>query len=165
MNRAHPEIIVFVGLQASGKSTFYRRFLRGTHALVSKDQMGNARDKESRQSRMLSEFLAERISVVVDNTNPTKETRLTLIQAGRSAGFRVVCIYFDSTLGDCLHRNSRRIGKERIPDKGVVATFKLLVPPTHDEGFDEILIVRMQADGDFSIAEMERRKASPDEEG
>ncbi len=34
---------ILVGLQASGKSTFYRRHLAGTHALVSKDRLRNNR--------------------------------------------------------------------------------------------------------------------------
>jgi predicted kinase len=33
------ELVVFIGLPASGKSSFYRQRFSSTHALVSKDRM------------------------------------------------------------------------------------------------------------------------------
>ena len=38
------ELAILIGLQASGKSTFYRRHLAATHALVSKDRFRNNRN-------------------------------------------------------------------------------------------------------------------------
>jgi len=35
------ELIIFMGLQASGKSTFYRSRFAATHAYVSKDMLRN----------------------------------------------------------------------------------------------------------------------------
>ncbi len=36
-----PELVIFVGLQASGKSTFFRERFATTHELVSKDLLRN----------------------------------------------------------------------------------------------------------------------------
>jgi len=36
----HLELVIFIGLQATGKSTFYRARFAATHVLVSKDLMG-----------------------------------------------------------------------------------------------------------------------------
>ncbi|MGX9229798.1 AAA family ATPase [Streptomyces albus] len=61
---AHPRTAVLVGLQASGKSTFYRRHLAHDHVLVSKDRFPrSARHKQRRQLRLLGEALAAGRSV------------------------------------------------------------------------------------------------------
>ena len=62
------ELVVMVGLQASGKSTWVAGHLTGTHAVVSNDHWPRARHREDRQQRVVAELLAEGRSVVVDNT-------------------------------------------------------------------------------------------------
>jgi hypothetical protein len=46
---------------------------------------------------------------------------------------------------ECLARNARREDKARVPDVAVFATAKRLVPPSREEGFDELY--RVRADG------------------
>lgn len=68
------EVAVLVGLQASGKSAFYRQRLSGDHELVSKDLFPRgARRKQDRQMRLVAEALEAGRSVAVDNTNPSPE--------------------------------------------------------------------------------------------
>ncbi len=62
-----------VGLQGCGKSTWVRAHLAHTHVVVSKDHWPNARRREARQLRVVSELLADGKSVVVDNTNPSPD--------------------------------------------------------------------------------------------
>ena len=38
-------------------------------------------------------------------------------------------------------RNRQREGKGRVPDVAIFTTRKKLVPPTLDEGFDEVRVV------------------------
>ena len=47
------ELIILVGLQAAGKSSFYRARFADTHALVSKDLLGNARGRQGRQMALI----------------------------------------------------------------------------------------------------------------
>ncbi|WP_207955865.1 AAA family ATPase [Rubrobacter marinus] len=63
-----------MGLQASGKSTFYRERLAGTHAHVSKDLFRHNKDRNRRQAQLVREALRSGRSVVVDNTNPRRRT-------------------------------------------------------------------------------------------
>ena len=133
---------MLVGLQGSGKSTWAREHLLGTHAVVSKDHWPNARRRHARQSRVVAEHLAAGRSVVVDGTNPSPQERADLVELARSAGVRVRAVWLDVPLGTCLARNEARQGRARVPLVGVLATRKRLVAPTTGEGFDEVEVVR-----------------------
>ncbi|HEX2122162.1 MAG TPA: ATP-binding protein [Thermoanaerobaculia bacterium] len=135
------ELIIFVGLQASGKSTYYHTHLAATHVHVSKDLMPNVRSREARQQQMIEEALAAGRSVVVDNTNPTPASRAELIAIGKRRGARVVACYFEIAVKDALARNRGREGKARVPDVAIFVTAKKLVPPSFAEGFDEVRVI------------------------
>ncbi len=132
------ELVVFVGLQGSGKSTLYATRFAATHALVSKDRMRNNPNPERRQRQLIEEHLSAGRSVVVDNTNPTPAVRAPLIELGRRFGARVVAYFMESTVQESLARNANREGKAKVPDVAIYATAKKLVPPTLEEGFDAL---------------------------
>lgn len=136
-----PELIIFVGLQASGKSTYYHNHFAATHVHVSKDLMPNARNRDDRQLQLIDAALAQGRSVVVDNTNPTPAARAPLIEAGRRHGARVLAYYFEATVRDCVARNRLREGKARVPDVAIFVTAKKMVPPGRNEGFDEVRVI------------------------
>jgi predicted kinase len=136
-----PELIIFVGLQGSGKTTYYRAHFAATHVHVSKDLMPNVRDRETRQRQQISQALTEGRSVVVDNTNPTPEVRAPLIALGHSLGARVIAIWMDTPVKTVLARNAAREGKARVPNPAIFATLKKLKPPEVTEGFDEVRVV------------------------
>ena len=142
-----PELVVFIRLQAAGKSSFYRARFAGTHDLVSKDRFPNNRNPARRQRRLVEEALGAGRSVVVDNTNPTPEDRAELIALARSLGATVVGYYFESRLADCLERNRQRQGKARVPDVALYATRKRLRLPAPAEGFDRLHYVRLLGEG------------------
>ena len=131
-----------VGLQGCGKSTWVREHLAGTHVVVSKDHWPNARRKQARQSRVVAEQLAAGRSVVVDNTNPTRDDRAALVALAREARVPVRAVWLDVPFSTCLERNLAREGRAQVPVVGVLATRKRLVPPSPDEGFDAVEIVR-----------------------
>ena len=135
------ELIIFVGLQAAGKSTYYREHFAATHVHVSKDLLKNARDREMRQRQLIEEALAAGRSVVVDNTNPTPLVRAPLIAIGRRRGARVAAYFFEAVVKDAVARNRRREGKTRVPDVAIFVTAKKLVPPSLAEGFDEVRVI------------------------
>jgi predicted kinase len=145
------ELIVFVGLQASGKSSFYRARFADTDVLVSKDRFPNNSQPARRQRQLITEALSAGQSVVVDNTNPTLEDRAELIALGRSFGARLIGYFFESQLEKCLERNRQREGKARVPDVALYATMKRLRSPSLDEGFDALYRVRLLGDGAFAV--------------
>jgi predicted kinase len=137
------ELVIFIGLQASGKSTYFRERFAATHELVSKDLFPNNRNRNRRQAQLIEAALGAGSSVVVDNTNPTVEDRQSLLRLGREHGAKIVGYYFESTARECVERNRLRAGKAKVPDVAIYATAKKLVPPSYSEGFDELFRVRL----------------------
>lgn len=135
------ELIVFVGLPGSGKTTYYRAHFAATHAHVSKDLMPNAPRREDRQAREIDAALGGGKSVVVDNTNPSAEVRAPLVALGRRHGARIVAVYFETDVRTAIMRNRQREGRARVPDVAIFATKKKLMPPTLQEGFDDVRVV------------------------
>ena len=145
------ELIIFVGLQASGKSTFYRARFSTTHEHVSKDLFRNNKDRNRRQRQLIEAALRAGNPVVVDNTNPTVEERRPLIGLGREYGAKIVGYYFESQVRRCLDRNRQRTGKARVPDVALYATAKRLARPSYSEGFDELYVVHITVDSEFEV--------------
>ena len=137
------ELVIFIGLQASGKSTFFRGRFAATHELISKDLFPNNRNRNRRQEERIGAALSAGRPVVVDNTNPTVEDRRTLVRQGREHGAKIVGYYFESTARECIERNRLRAGKAKVPDVAIYATAKKLVPPSYSECFDELFRVRL----------------------
>jgi predicted kinase len=138
------ELIVFVGLPAAGKTTYYRAHFAATHVHVSKDRMPNTRDRERRQQTLIEQALATGASVVVDNTNPSVAVREPLIALGRRFGARLMAYYFESNVRLSIVRNEQREGAARVPNIAIFLAQKKLVPPTIEEGFDEVKIVKQE---------------------
>jgi predicted kinase len=145
------EIVVLVGLPASGKSTFFRERFAATHEHVSKDLLRNNKNPNRRQAQLITAALEAGQSVVVDNTNPAVEDRRPLIELGREHGARVVGYFFDARVRECLRRNAGREGRAQVPDVAIFAAARRLVPPSYPEGFDELFRVSVAEDPTFEV--------------
>lgn len=131
------EMIVFVGLQASGKSTFFKNNFSKTHVHISKDLMGkNSKNKNDKQNKLIRAAFASSRDVVIDNTNPTKEIRAELIAIAKEFNAKTICYYFETPFEECVRRNALR--NAPVPIVGLKTVAKKMEPPTIDEGFDEI---------------------------
>ena len=127
---------IMIGIQGSGKSTFCRRFLPEVPR-VNLDTLKT----RSNEKRMIAECHKNGCSYVVDNTNPTREDRKRYILPAKSEGYRVIGYFMQSRLRDCITRNDRREGKEKIPAKAIAMTSNRLELPRRSEGFDELSFV------------------------
>ena len=137
--------ILFTGLQASGKTTFYRQFFSEL-VHVNLDTL-HTRNKER---LLLDECFASGVSFVVDNTNPTRADREKYISRAKENRYRIVGYYFESSVSACRERNSRRTGKACVPVSALAATHRIMEVPEWDEGFDELFYVQINEE-DFVI--------------
>lgn len=143
------EVVIFVGIQASGKSTFYREHFFDTHLRINLDMLKT----RNREQILLRACIEAKQPFVIDNTNPSVEERARYIGLARSAGFRVLGYYFDVQIKEALARNKERTGKDQIPEKGIFGTNKRLRVPDLEEGFDLLCRVRIDEEGRFVVEE------------
>jgi predicted kinase len=156
------ELVILVGLQASGKSTFYRERFAATHEHVSKDLFPNNKNRNRRQAQLIAAALEKGSPVVLDNTSPTLEDRRAIIELGRAFGARIVGYYFEPDVRRCIERNRLREGREKVPDVAIYATASKLVPLSYPEGFDELLHVRATDGSSFEVrADADGARAQP----
>ena len=145
------QLIIFTGVQASGKSSFYLLNLAHSHLRINLDMLKT----RHRENIIFEACLASKTKTVIDNTNPTKADRARYIQRALEAGFEVICYYFETDLNSTLERNRHRTGKANIPEVGVRTTYKKLEIPTQDEGFSELFKLKIIGHGEFSIVPLE----------
>jgi predicted kinase len=133
------EAVIFVGLQGSGKSTFYQQRFGATHVRINLDTLKT----RHRENHLLLQCVHDHQDFVVDNTNPTGAERRRYITAARPAGFKLIGYYFDVPVTECLERNKARQGKAIIPVPALYGTRKKLQVPALAEGFDELFTVTL----------------------
>lgn len=143
------QALIFCGVQASGKTTFYAERLLKTHVRIGMDLMRT----RQRERRFLETCLQSGQRFVVDNTNPTAGDRRPYLEAAKAARYEVVSYYFETSPEAALARNARRDSAELIPVAGVLGTFKRLQPPTPAEGYDAMYSVHIAEVGGFVVSE------------
>jgi predicted kinase len=138
------ELIILIGLQASGKSTLYRTRFADSHELISKDLLKSS--KKQKQLQRIEKAFQEQHSVVVDNTNVTVQDRLPLIDIGRRYDATITGYYFQPHILSSRTRNKQREGKAQVPERAIFITAHKLEPPSYAEGFDTLYYVRIGKD-------------------
>ena len=137
---------IFIGIQASGKSSFYRKVLEGMgYMQISMDLLRNRNKEEA----LIRECIAADRNVAVDNTNPTRAERKRYLSILGEAGCPVDGYFFRSIVKDCIGRNARR--EKPVPERAIAATSNKLEMPSLEEGFDKLYFVRMDGKGGFVV--------------
>ena len=151
------ELVILIGLQGSGKSTFCSERFAATHTHVSRDDLRGTRNAARRQAEMVDSALGAGRNVVVDNTNARRTDRASLIEQAKRWDARVVGYYFEPDVRLSLMHNRSRGESQRVPDVAIFATKKRLTPPSMDEGFDELYSVRCGAPNHFVVSSLKPR--------
>jgi predicted kinase len=139
------EVVIFVGLQGAGKTTYFLERFAATHEHVSRDVHQTARS----EAALIRECLISGRSFVLDNTNATRAVRAPYIRQAKEAGFRVLSCFFDIPVRTAIGRNNYRKDKKPIPVPAILRTAKGLEPPSLEEGIDEIRTITTGGVGDY----------------
>lgn len=141
-------MILFTGIQATGKSEFCKRNFYKTHVRINLDMLKT----RTREKIMIEACLTAKQPFVVDNTNLTPDERKVYIDNAKNHGFGVVGYYFESSVREAAARNERREGKEKIPLPAIYSAHARLQVPSIEEGYDKIFCVRIE-NNDFIVEE------------
>lgn len=154
-----------IGLPGAGKSTYFAR--KGIAPLSSDlirellyDNAGDQRHPEW-VFAVLRDLLRHRLgagaqTTYIDATNLTRYFRRAFLQIAREFGCAAEALYFDVPLEVCLERNRKRqnlpggtAGPARdarvVPEDVMRRMARRIEPPTREEGFSRIVIVRSRA--------------------
>lgn len=149
-----------IGLPGSGKTTWFKR--RGVMPLSSDmlrsilfDDITEQRYQSLVFSTLRSLLRARLIAHMpwnyVDATNLSHKERRQWIQMAHTLGYEVQAVFFDVPLEVCLERNRRR---ERTVNEEVMRRMAAkLRPPTFEEGFSKIVVVRVKSKEGSEAAE------------
>ena len=85
------ELALFIGIQATGKSSFYKERFYRTHVRVNYDMVKT----RHREDLLLKACLVGKTRFVVDNTNLARQERARYIRPAKAAGFTVVGYFFE----------------------------------------------------------------------
>ena len=141
------ELVLFIGIQATGKSSFYKERFYRTHVSVNYDMLKT----RHREELIMKACIDGKTKCVVDNTNLTRQERARYITMAKGAGFTGPGYFFQSRVADALRRNSERDEIERVPAKGVLGASGRLELPSKTEGFDLLFFVRLNESNGFIV--------------
>jgi predicted kinase len=144
-------VVLAIGLPGSGKSSWFKR-----HDVVplSSDMVRSLLFDDVREQRfqdlvfsnlrsmLKARLIAKRPMNYVDATNLTPQERQHWIKLAKDYQYEVQAIFFDVPLDVCLERHQRR---DRVVPEDVMRRMAAkLKPPTFEEGFAKITVVRVK---------------------
>jgi len=148
-----PDLVILMGLPASGKSSFCRHLWapwedNPDFAYISLD-VSKTRKREWSAFEWALVEPSDKMTVVVDNTNLTRAGREKYIEAARQSPvpWHITGYYMESRVQDCVARNQGREGE--VPNVAIYAGIKNLEMPSKEEGFDDLFFVRIGGPNEF----------------
>ncbi len=151
------ELILLMGIPASGKSTLSKMYKDKGYTILSSDEIRSSMlggepypsDKkvlEALNNEVFSlikvrarEALSNGKSVLLDATNLSRKRRCGFIAYFNGIECHKKCILVLAPRELCLERNSKRDALCRVPDSVMESTFKSFESPIYAEGWDEIV--------------------------
>src|SRR5579884_194793 len=148
-------VVLAIGLPGSGKTTWFKR--RGVTPLSSDmlrsilfDDITEQRYQDLVFSTLRSLLRARLIARMpwnyVDASNLAAHERRQWIKMAKGFGYEVHAVFFDVPLEVCLERNRKR--ERQVKEDVVQRMAAKLRPPSFEEGFAKITVVRVKRGGE-----------------
>ena len=144
-------VVLAIGLPGSGKSTWFKR-----HNIVplSSDMVRSLLFDDVREQRfqdlvfsnlrsmLKARLIAKRPMNYVDATNLTPQERAHWVKLAKDYKYEVQAVFFDVPLEVCVERHQRR--DRVVPEDAMRRMAAKLKPPSFQEGFSKITVVRVK---------------------
>ena len=159
------ELIMLIGLPASGKSTWAKNYVKENPGYVihSSDELRKEMygdDYDAADNGKVFDELHKRIindlethSVIYDATNLVKKRRVGFLKQICKHVYKT-CVIFLKTYEKCLEDNLKR--ESPVPEDVITGMRKTFAPPMYHEGFDEIRVVQDDCKDITDLLEMTR---------
>jgi predicted kinase len=151
-------VVLAIGLPGSGKSSWFKRnnitplssdMLRALLFDDPTEQRFQDLIFSNLRSMLKARLIARRPMNYVDATNLTPHDRHSWIKLAKDFGYEVQAVFFDVPLEVCLERNQKR---QRVVEEDVMRRFAgKLKPPTFEEGFSKITVVRVKQKDNVAV--------------
>ena len=135
------EMLVFIGAQAAGKSSFYKSRFFDSHVRINLDMLRT----RNRERILIEACLNAQQPFVIDNTNASREQRSKYFDMVRDHKILISGFYFESIARKCIARNEDRDRSplNDVPSVAIRGTINRLERPSFDEGFDRLFYVKI----------------------
>jgi predicted kinase len=144
-------VILAIGLPGSGKSSWFKRhnitplssdMLRMLLFDDAQEQRFQDLVFSNLRSMLKARLIARRPLNYVDATNLTPHERHSWIKLAKDYGYEVQAVFFDVPVEVCMERNRKR---DRVVDEDILRRMAAkLKPPTFEEGFSKVTVVRVK---------------------
>jgi len=144
-------VVLAIGLPGSGKSAWFKRhnitplssdLVRALLFDDPTEQRFQDLVFSNLRSMLKARLIARRPMSYVDATNLTAHDRHGWIKLAKDYGYEVQAVFFDVPVEVCLQRNARRA--RVVPEDVMRRMAGKLKPPTFEEGFARITVVRVK---------------------
>jgi predicted kinase len=151
-------VVLAIGLPGSGKTTWFKR--RGVTPLSSDmlrsilfDDITEQRYQglvfSTLRSLLRARLIARMPWNYVDASNLAPHERRQWIKMAKGFGYEVHAVFFDVPLEVCLERNRKR--ERQVKEEVVQRMAAKLKPPSFEEGFAKITVVRVKRSGEQGV--------------
>jgi len=144
-------VVLAIGLPGSGKSSWFKRHnIRPLSSDLLRELLFDDAEEQRFQdlvfsnlrSMLKARLIARRPMSYVDATNLTPHDRASWIKLAKDYGYDVHGVFFDVPLEVCMERHLKR---SRVVSEDVMRKMAAkLKPPTFDEGFSKLTVVRVK---------------------
>jgi predicted kinase len=144
-------VVLAIGLPGSGKSSWFKRhnitpLSSDTVRSLLFDDPTEQRFQDlvfsNLRSMLKARLIARRPLNYLDATNLTPPERQGWIKLAQDYGYEVHAVFFDVPVEVCLERNQRR--ERNVPEDVMRRMAAKLRPPTFEEGFAKVTVVRVK---------------------